>query len=256
MLRRSIDLAIAVGITIITAFFVLTNSDLVIIRDLFVLFAVFVIPGYLFLAILFPRRMPGLLTALLLVPVLSMAFTLLDGVLLNLGKLGMSSAPYAWSLTIFSIIGGAVAFIRRRWSVAEPGTPLRIGLNVWQALLFSLAFAIVVVAFITVRDGAEQPTASFTQLWLIPSSVDDLTHLVLGVKNDETQSMSYRLVVMNGSTKLNEWSSLNLAPDTQWQTILTLPATIDTPIQALLYRSDQPGVIYRNVSWRTGTSRK
>jgi uncharacterized membrane protein len=256
MLRRYADLAAAVGIALITAALVLTNSDLGILRAVFVLLLVCVVPGYLFLAILFPQQRPEMPAALCLVPVLSLSFTLVDGVILNLGKWGLSGDAFAWSLSISTLIGAVVAFFRRRRFVTEYVPLPRIGVNAWQAALFSLALVIVVVAFITVRDGAAKPVSSFTQLWLIPSSVDDITHLVLGVKNEETEPMTYRLVVMNGSQILNEWPTLSLADNAQWQTVLSLPATIDTPIQALLYRADQPGVIYRNVTWRTGTSRK
>ena len=58
---------------------------------------------------------------------------------------------------------------------------------------------------------------------------------------------------MNGQVA-GEWPDLTLAPNQAWQTQLALPEEQGTgmELEALLYRSDAPRIVYRQVRFSLG----
>ena len=78
----------------------------------------------------------------------------------------------------------------------------------------------------------------------------------LGVSNMESKAMQYRIAVNMDGKVVKVWPSIELNSNEQWQATLALPQTGHTStarVEAMLYRTDAPKTIYRDVVLWLGT---
>ena len=249
MYRKSLDLVGAAGIASAAILLVLLGVMNPILRAVFGLPLVLLLPGYTLVAALFPSHSLRGPERFVLSLGMSLVVTALLGFVLNLSPAGLT--PVAWVVWLGSLTLAAsgVAMLRRPGYLRLDRPPVYAGLDLGSGVLFGLAALIVLLSVQGVRNAALQQDASdtFTQLWVIPNGDVTSNTLRIGVRNVEGNTLSYTVKVVNGDTTLNEWPSITLQPGETWQTLEALPAGLSTsePVEVFLYRVEQPNVIYR-----------
>lgn len=179
--------------------------------------------------------------------------------IVTMGGLILHFTP--WGLQLHSwigfIVGGTLVqvivglFRQASESATLPGTSVRslqFELKPMQFVVLLLAVVITGASIMIARTGVtNQPKTSFSQLWMITDANNQVN---LGIKNEEKQAISYRLVVQQGSRVIYEYPGLLLQPDETWQDVLEIDGdrVTDIPVEAVLYRSDEPNQAYRSVS--------
>jgi uncharacterized membrane protein len=255
--RKSLDLPLIGILTVIAMVLVLLDVQQPVLRTLFTLPLAFYFPGYALVAALFPRQSLFVASRLLFALALSIALIGVGGLVLQVTQIGLFSEAWVILLGVVTLLGCLVALFRRAPSTTEQRQSL--DLNVVHLLMFGAAAVLVMVAFNMAQEGArQQPRPGFTQLWMLPSeqgasevtaSQVTASQVMLGIRNDEGQALTYRLVIEVGGQNVGEWQSVPLAPGEVWETAALIPLTPggDEPIEALLYRSDAPDAVYRSV---------
>ena len=119
---------------------------------------------------------------------------------------------------------------------------------IYKYILFGLAICIASAAiWLSIIRPLSQPP-SFTQFWMLPTKSNSC-QIQIGVQSFEAAPVTYRVVMTVNGTQLSTWTSINLAPQQEWnQSILIKPqASHTTYIEAQLYRTDKPERVYREV---------
>jgi uncharacterized membrane protein len=224
---------------------------------------VFVLPGYALMRALFSGQAFGNAERLIFSLGLSLSIVILGGLVLNLTSFGLQARSWVVFLGAVTLGASLVALLRQRrqGETVEGWSGLKgIHLTFRQGLLASLAVLVVGGAFVVSIIGAQQqPRSGFTQLWMLSASgtskAEDAVRL--GLSNKESRPMQYRLAVdMNGKV-MKEWSAIDLSPNQQWEATLVLPQTGHSSserVEAMLYRTDAPTKIYRDVVLWLGTT--
>jgi uncharacterized membrane protein len=250
-LRKSSDL-IAIAILTIAAAVLIQAGIHNFVRVLFVLPLVLFFPGYALVAAMFPDRPFPIETHVVFAIALSIACTILGGLMLNFLPWGLQTTSWLLFLTGVILVAVVLGIIRRYQAASSAKFTLNLNFNWQQIALLGLAVVMTFGAIQLARNGvASQPRPGFTQLWLLPATSDAPSAVQLGVRNEEETAHNYRLVISSGSVVIKEWQTINLMPDQQWnETVDVNSLTLQpgAPLEALLYRDDSPYTVYRNVS--------
>jgi uncharacterized membrane protein len=254
-------LALGAFVEVALAVILLPNSSLLL-RTLFGLPLILVIPGYALTALLWGRQPLGAPERAVLSIGISLALAALSAILLDWTPLGIGGGQQTLLLGLVALAAIVTVLVRnlgRRDGRSEAGaraarrafTSIR-----WrQALLFGIAVAIVASAVAYSAQSALQPHgAGFTQSWIHVQ--DAKTGAVeIGLENDERQGQTYRLQLTFNNRPINEWKDVRLEPGQQWSANLSLPQSGGQGIAELaVYRSDQPTTVYRKVRVSLGAS--
>lgn len=211
------------------------------------LLLVLILPGFALTLALFPRPSLGALDRAALTLGLSLAVGALSGFLLNGIPGGITARSWALLLTGVIAIAGAVAIMRRGKNAAVPVSWGARAIPLRQGLLFGVA-AVIAITAITISYTGERhrPTPGFSQLWLLPAAGESPT-VHIGIASHEPATTQYRLQLGIDGQVVQEWPSLTLRPNGQWETMAVLPgsATDSGRVEAVLYRANQPSVVYR-----------
>ncbi|HVU09929.1 MAG TPA: DUF1616 domain-containing protein [Phototrophicaceae bacterium] len=249
-LRKPLIESALLTITVVAVALVLETMGVA--RAAAALLLVFVLPGRAFLAAWFPYRLDEAPGNLLLTFFLSIAIAVIGGLVLNLLPQGLEAQTWAVWLGAATIFNGLIALLRSvrpfPAGAARPHfTPL---LPASQALMIGIAVLLVAGSLVVARSGAlNQPYPGFTQLWMLPA--DTPNSVQIGVLNEEGQTVSYWLVVRQGTTPIQAHYDIQIDAGGTWNGIVSLPPTISNtqePIEAQLYRADSPNSVYRDVS--------
>lgn len=249
--RNSPDLILIALWTAVAVFVGLIGVENTLIRLIFALPLVFFFPGYSVVSALYSRRRLSDTARFLFAGALSIALTALGGLALH--AVGIRLAPASWLLflSLITLAAAVVASVRR--GRRDASVHAGIGLGFSQFLLLGLAVVLFGLAFGVAREGAlQQDIPHFTQLWILPSEQETQTTVELGIRNEESRKVTYRLVASRGDELLGVWEPIELAAGEEWLTSITVPQTFISaePIVANLYRLDEPDVVYRSVSLR------
>jgi uncharacterized membrane protein len=229
---------------------ILASNWLLAVRVPLGLFLVLVLPGYVTTLALFPRRTLGIPERAALSLGLSLVIGAFGVLVLNATPRGIDALSWLLFLAAITALAGVCAHIRRYsgGTGSVPPRAPRIGTS--QALLFGLALMIALTAGgVSYASARHQPSAGFTQLWLLPAGGGDPT-LRIGIESHESTTTQYLLKVAVAGQVALEWPSLTLQPNGRWETTAALPANLSSvgTIEAVLYRADKPDVIYRRVA--------
>ncbi len=251
--HNSKDLLIVIASSILALATIPLQGHAVIALSLLALPLVFILPGYALTAALFPRGGLGLAETLTSSIGLSLAAVIVGGVILNLTPEGLTSI--AWTIFLVAVTLGscAIAERRRRQQPAPGPRPFSLGLSVRQAFFFEASIALIVLAFVMVRDESLQPSTAFTELWAKPAGLFGQTAFDIGVRNSEPGNMEYKLQVKAGEDIVYESPAIALEPGETWVKTLTFQTLVKGDVQVFLYRMDNPGTIYRQVVSRSGS---
>jgi len=253
MYRRSFDLIVVIAAAVSAMCLALVGVEYML-PSILALLLVLVLPGYALTAALFPEQVLRTEERWLVIPGLSVTAAVLGGFVLNWTPWRLSSGSWAMLLGGLTVAASMAALLRRQKTAPASMRRLHTAIKPRDALLFGAAALVVVVAVVIARGGAiGQPRESFTQLWILPAGEANQDAVRLGISNMEPATMSYRLQVYEGPYTIREWPVIVLEPSEKWEYVLALPPHASSPdtIRALLYRVDEPEVVYRQGElWR------
>ena len=151
---------------------------------------------------------------------------------------------------MITTIGSVVAFVRRRGRVSVlPASSIVVPRS--QLLLYGLAVTIVtcaaVLAYVQAKNDS---TSNVVQLWMLPGDKSDQSVIHIGLQQVGGVKTTYRLQMRQNESILREWPELHLTSDETWETAFSLPldGAGNSPIEAVLYRSERPDVAFRRVA--------
>lgn len=249
------DLALLAGLASLALVIVLLDLQ----RSVAMLFTiplVLLYPGYALIAALFPYSGLDRPSRALLCVSLSVTLTILTGFIVNRLPLGLYAGSWAISLWFVTIAACIVAFLRRLFapasqqalnqSLAEQCQNIRIPIQ--QLALVGGAILLCIAGLVLAQYEAQrQPPANTVQLWLLPMPQAGKATLRLGLDSIGSASGRFKVMLMRDGVALKQWE-LNISPGERWETVVELqPGIIPQAIDAQLYRTDEPGKLYRNV---------
>ena len=272
MSRKSYDLALVCAFAMAALALTLLGVSNPSLRLLFGLPLALVLPGYALMSALFPRRMLGGVERMLFTLSLSLSTVILCGFVLNRTPWGLR--PESWAVALSEITLGAslIAAARRHFIPAkladlmhdqqartvQPPTSSRprLGLSVGQTVLFGLAIALAASAMLLARgEAALRPAPDVIQLWMLPG--DKAATVRVGVNSVGPAEGNFRLQIQRGGYVIREWQSLTITAGQRWEEIVTLDGQQpgNGAFEAHLYRSEEPGVVYRRAALWLNASR-
>jgi uncharacterized membrane protein len=218
------------------------------------LLLVLFIPGYSLSLAIFPGDSLGDLERLAYTLGLSLIIVALGGLILHWTLLGLNPITWLGFLGIITLVAIIVAVMRSISNTLIPSWKGKMTIGIRQIIFLSFAILITVIACGVARSSAsQQQSQGFTQLWLLPEENGDPNVIRIGITNMESSSVEYHLQVMVQDNLIAEWPSIILEPGKKWDTSVLLPPqhSKEEMIKALLFRSNSPGEIYRQVYiWR------
>jgi hypothetical protein len=238
------------GILLVLIIFGLAVSGFLppIIRVILALPFVFIAPGYALMRAIFPEQELKALERFLFVIGLSLGVLILSGLALNITPWGLQATSWLVLLSLITLVASAIAIWRRRQISAKESTPERLYVSLRQVGL--LGCAIVLVGFslkLTLTPRSPDKIPGYTSLWILPYSQEQPGSFIIGIKSQEIETTHYSLrVTFNGQLQ-QEWPDIGLAPGAQSLKLITMPAEPGL-MEVILYRDDNPEVVYRRVS--------
>lgn len=211
-----------------------------------------VLLGSVLTAAIFPgRRLDGA-ERLLYVLVSSIAAIAMTGLLLNFTPWKLESG--AWTVLLAAVTAGAGLIVwthrvRGKQAVTERKPGLE-PLNLPQVSLFGLSAVILGLALSIARVPAPADSyQGYSLLSILPASEAGLAAWQINVGNKEFSPTTYSLAVSLDDEIVYLAPDFTLAPHQQWQTQVDLSSygRTEGTLEARLYRSDAPGVVYRQV---------
>lgn len=225
--RFFLDIFLIIILTGLCALFILEPTlNKTIVRTVLGLLLVLFLPGYTFIAFMFPKRGDlGIIERLVLSFGLSITITTLIGLALNYTPSGVHMDSILVSLTGVTVLLCAVSFLRR-WRIPEENRFLvdfgrffkglkkgfssesQRGKILSVILIASIILAISTIAYILVMPNEGE---SFTEFYILgpdgkasdyPTNLttDQEGRMIIGIVNHENTRTSYRLVVTSNNT--------------------------------------------------------
>jgi hypothetical protein len=227
--------------------------------------ATILIPGAVVSRAVFQGSRPGIAEQALLTSGFGIATLTLGGLILNLLPGGLTIQ--AWLSYLLVVTGTGLAFlgIKRRsghgWTVRRPlmahsvASVPRDRIRGKDVVLIGIALGVSTLALaIAGFAAATEPTAPFTELWLVPDASVPST-VQIGVRSSEQVSRDYSVELHSGPTILDRWD-VTLDPGATWRMSVpvTGPPTFDKPLEARLILKGT-SVPYRSVILRDQSAR-
>ena len=255
---KYVDLSIVIAITVVAIILTLVGlgNTLTVLQLLLGLPLVLFLPGYALTAALFTPGSLGRAERLVLSMGLSISLTALSGLVLNWTPWGLQAGTWIlWlgGLTVIASLVGMLRLQRQKEQIIASPNPSRSGrfggkstFNLYQSGMLAMAVVIVVIALVVARNGAEQTSSAFTQLWILPT--DQANSVRVGIVNDEQTTVQYHLQLQVKGVMVNDWPSIQLNSGQKWENLIGLVGGAGPgDVQALLYRLDAPTQVYRRV---------
>lgn len=255
MYWKNLDMIVIVTLCLLNVLWVLLPyHDIPGVGMVLALPLVFLLPGYVLMHALLPRRPLDGPQQLAFCLGLSLVLDIIAGLILNVFPGGLRAT--SWSLFLgLSTLGGAflALFLRRRkMAIAEQISSKRWQLTHLQVLALELAVVVAILSVVYSAFGVQQgPQTNFTQLWLLPTDqARQQCTVQLGVRNFEASVRAYRVEMTINGTQLRAWSPVVLEPQQSWQQQIPLPEgrTNTLSIVARLYLNSAPQKMYRSVN--------
>lgn len=252
MARTRADL-VAVAVFAGVAALIVVFVPQVVVRAVFALPLVFILPGYAITAALFAvDRLDGARLILLTVG-LSLSAAILCALVLHL-TVGLH--PASWSAALVAVTWGGSVVAGRRPDAGPVMRRRLTGVRMVDVAVVLIAVLVAIGAVAFARSPLPAKKAQgYTTLWLEPRGSASAPRVMVGVMSDELRRYTYRLDVRAGSEVLYR-RYLTLEPGRRWEGAFSLARVLvlaETRIEARLYRGDRPPQLYRLVRLRAGT---
>lgn len=203
---------------------------------------VFALPGFALLrASTGSRRMEGLRETLL-VPLLSIASTILCGLALDLLSHGLTQSHMARALGTLALLGSLVSFLRgtrRLPQTFPPRSMLRIALLLPAAVL-------AVFALVLARHDAKVVARTDARTVLFVQQGTG-KRLLLSVRSEERSPVNYTLELTSRRGLVGSWTSA-LSQGEERQFSVALPKRFRGRLRAVLFRGDMALVAFRTAA--------
>ncbi len=223
-------------------------------------------PGLAVTAALLPPQQLGSAEHVLAVFVTSIALAVIGGIVLNAAPWGLQPLSWAALLGVVTLAAALVALVRLRgrrmragarprsrrggstpgaqYTASAPQVPTaRLALPIVALVLLGMA------VYVARMPAPADRFQGYTTLWMAPNAEQTAQGARIGVQSAEFESTSYRLEVRVNGQVAGIWPDLTLAPNQAWQAQVALPEATGAgmEVEALLYRSDAPWIVYRQV---------
>jgi uncharacterized membrane protein len=208
------------------------------------------LPGYALTAAIFAKTpLPGP-HQLLLTITLSLASLALGALLLNYMPGGIRESTWIVLLLVVVLGGCSVAAWRRTQGPRRVSRPISgggIGRGGFVRLAGGVLLGAAAIVIAWTPFNAEN-AVGYTQFWMLPGRTGGFE---LGVRSQEHDATTYRVVLDSGKRRTTVASRLALEPGQD--RVFHLTATPSRPgaghrLTALLFLQDQPGKPYRRVT--------
>jgi len=259
MFTRNIDLIIATACALATVAVALLVPALAPIRIVLGLPFILLLPGYVLVAALYPRK--GDLDSIERVALsfgLSIAIVPLIGLAINYSPWGIRLNPILAFVGLFIVMGAGAAAYRRRAIPGEEAFAINVSLPRWSQVGLVRAAAVLVVVLCSVGFGAaaaflatsRASSERFTEFYILgpggraegyPRTLElgDSLTVTLGVVNHEGEDAGYRIEATVGEKAAGLTDSLRLEDGERWEGPMTLvpsQARNSQEVEFLLYR--------------------
>lgn len=245
--------ALAATIAALAVAAVLLVWDRGLLRAIIAIPLVLLVPGYGIISTVFSKYPLGRGERLLLSAGVSLAVSMLGGLLLTQLPWGLQTSTWVVLLVIVTVLATYIALRRGDLVRVYGAGPRRPSARWYELTLFGLA-ALVLVAALTLACLPVPQTAEqgYTQLWLLPSDDVGSGAVRVGIGSMEAGATSYRLELRDNDKVVQKWSAIVLEPSDQWESTVLLPAALPggTTVEAILYRADTPDQVYRHTTLR------
>jgi uncharacterized membrane protein len=256
MSRHPNDLIAVMAGAVLCALLTQVASAIPVIRLIGAMPLVLFLPGYTITTAAFTRRSLGIPERLLFSLGISLCVVVLTGLALQWTSWGLQAGT--WAIVLAGIVVCATAITwRRRRNQSTEASPLKIHLHLrfQDGLLLGLAILVCVAAIGLARmPTPPKGVSGYTLLWMIPAADGNANDYRLGVNSMEFSTTAFRLEVMVDNQVIREWPDLKFAPGESWETSIVLQDNRAGAgsVEAMLYRLDNPDVIYRQVKLQRG----
>jgi uncharacterized membrane protein/LysM repeat protein len=265
MFTRNFDLVIAAACALVTVAVVLLVPSLGPIRIVFGLPFILLLPGYVLVAALYPRKgdLDPIERAALSFG-LSIAIVPLIGLALNYSPWGIRLNPILAFVSLFIVMGAGAAMYRRRTVPAEEAFAINVPLPRWSQVGLARVAAVLIVVLCSVGLGvaaaflatSRGSSESFSEFYILgpggraegyPRTLelgDGLT-VILGVVNHEGDDAAYEVEATVDGQAAGLIDSLRLEDGEQWERPVTLvpnQAGNSQKVEFLLYKVEVDGV--------------
>jgi uncharacterized membrane protein len=247
VLRKQSDLLLGMILTLI--FFGLVGSGYFpLLRVVLSLPFVLLVPGNALAGVIFAGKNLRGVEKLLFALGFSLAAMVITGLVLNLTPWGLQTNSWLMALSIVTLIASPIAMGRRRQEPIQPPSTARFSMSFRQVLFLSLAALLISLALgLTFTPSPPNNIQGYTALWISPEAGDQPGAILIGVHSQEFETTHYQLRVTHNGQLQQEWPNISLSPGEQWQQSIDVPAGPGL-VEATLFRSDSPEVVYRHVS--------
>ncbi len=245
------DLIVVSVLAVACAAIALVMPAVPILRAIAALPLVLVLPGYALLTACLPAHTFGRVEQTLFSLGLSIAIT----ILLSLGLywLGIHLQLVSWTmaLVLTTVIACGIAWRRRR-TTQEEVSASNLSLNLsWRDIILMGAAVVVGGVAIGIARLPTPPTtvSGYTSLWMIPTGEANAGNYQVGISSQEFVTITYHLQVTVDGQIVQDWPELKLSPGETWTGSIGLAAdrVNAKSIEAVLFRSDNPMLVYRQV---------
>ncbi len=255
-----LPLVLLVILLVLSIYFVSSNIPRIILGLPFVLF----MPGYILMAVLFPRRgVIGNIERVALSFGLSIAVVPIIGLILNFTSWGIRLESMLWTLAFFIFIMAALTWFRRRRlpEADRFGIEFNLSLAIWrngvQNKYLSIILILVVLGALgTMGYAIASPKVGqkFTEFYILgledkatdypkELSVGKEGRVITGIINHEYELASYRLEIRINGLKDNELGPIILEYEEKWEgEVIFVPqvAGEKQKVEFLLYKNGEP----------------
>ena len=215
----------------------------------------FILPGYAFYSALFVKDSFGAIEGILSIVGLSILIAILTGATLNLTKWGLQSSSWTAVLSGITLIACLIAGIRRNKADNNSFLFLKLNLGWSQGLMLFLAFLIITGAVglsrVPITNSAN--LQGYAILWILPVGDIAPDRVYLGVINDQFTTTDYALRIVVDNKVVYQWHKIELTPGEKWEVSYQIPGILSSvPVEAFLYKLDNPDSVYRQVKLSLG----
>ena len=221
------------------------------------------LPGYTFLAALFPGKMQiSGIERVILSFILSIAIVPLIALILNFTPLGVRLEPVLYATSGFIVFASIIAWLRRRRLPIEKRFQIELKLTrpIWnrQTTAGSVVLMVIIVAAVGVLTyfaSHPQPADAYTEFYILPTTSEDLSYLStlhvgleaevnIGIVSHEPVAADYQIDVLLNDNSYNKLDGISLQPGAKFQK--TVSFAFDEPglkqkVEFVLYKD---GVTY------------